>query len=148
VKGAYRLAQSRTLTMSLQRLHLNGETGGHCMSNKPHLLRWRYKTRPNALGREYEVLVSYKIGSSPDVFVIAPDLFSLTDERIPHLFYTTKDQEFRSAACLCLYMRKYGEWHAQKLIAATIVPWVDLWLLYFEYWLTTGNWEGGGEHPS
>jgi hypothetical protein len=29
-------------------------------------------------------------------------------------------------------------------IAATIVPWLSLWLYYYEVWLATGAWEGGG----
>ncbi len=133
--------------MSVQRLHLANQTDGKCISCSPHILRWRYTTRPSALGREYDVLVSYKLGHSPQVFVIDPDLFSLTNDEIPHLYYDTRDPEFQAAACLCLYRKKYGEWHEEKLIAATVVPWVDLWLLYFEYWLATGDWEGGGEHP-
>jgi hypothetical protein len=32
-------------------------------------------------------------------------------------------------------------------IADTIVPWAALWLVFYEYWLATGLWLGGGEHP-
>jgi hypothetical protein len=30
----------------------------------------------------------------------------------------------------------------------TIVPWVYLWLAYFEEWLWSDDWKGGGEHPA
>jgi len=30
----------------------------------------------------------------------------------------------------------------------TIVPWACLWLYYYEVWHTTGEWLGGGLHPS
>jgi hypothetical protein len=33
------------------------------------------------------------------------------------------------------------------MIANTIVPWSVLWLFYFEDWLCTGEWSGGGVHP-
>jgi hypothetical protein len=33
------------------------------------------------------------------------------------------------------------------LIDQTFVPWTALWLFYFEDWLTTNEWRGGGEHP-
>ena len=33
-------------------------------------------------------------------------------------------------------------------IADTIVPWACEWLLHYEIWLATGEWHGGGEHPS
>ncbi len=29
----------------------------------------------------------------------------------------------------------------------TIVPWTALWLFYFEEWLESNEWKGGGEHP-
>jgi hypothetical protein len=40
-----------------------------------------------------------------------------------------------------------GEWTNRKLIATTIIPWLMLWLLYYELWHATGIWQGGGvEH--
>ncbi len=30
------------------------------------------------------------------------------------------------------------------LVAYTIVPWLMEWLVYYEVWLITGQWEGGG----
>jgi hypothetical protein len=32
-------------------------------------------------------------------------------------------------------------------IDQTIVPWAALWLFYFEEWLSSDQWKGGGEHP-
>ncbi len=32
-------------------------------------------------------------------------------------------------------------------LADTILPWASLWLFYYEVWLATGEWVGGGEHP-
>ena len=32
-------------------------------------------------------------------------------------------------------------------IDQTIVPWTALWLFYFEEWLFSDEWKGGGEHP-
>ena len=33
-------------------------------------------------------------------------------------------------------------------ISETIVPWTFLWLWYFEEWLASDVWKGGGVHPS
>jgi hypothetical protein len=33
------------------------------------------------------------------------------------------------------------------LLDRTIVPWAVLWLYFFEEWLRSGEWLGGGEHP-
>lgn len=131
----------------MQRLHLAAQTKGGCISQVPSQIRWYYTTCPSPLGREYEVLIDYKLGGSPSVYVVTPCLRLLTSEKIPHLYEGRFDHEFKDAVCLCLYMSKYGEWSSMKLLTDTIVPWVDLWLLYFEYWLATGEWEGGGEHP-
>jgi hypothetical protein len=32
-------------------------------------------------------------------------------------------------------------------IDLTIVPWAMLWLFYFEEWLSSSDWKGGGVHP-
>jgi hypothetical protein len=32
------------------------------------------------------------------------------------------------------------------LIATTIVPWLALWLFYYEIWRITGKWLGKGAH--
>jgi len=32
-------------------------------------------------------------------------------------------------------------------LADTILPWASLWFFYYEIWLATGEWVGGGEHP-
>lgn len=29
----------------------------------------------------------------------------------------------------------------------TVVPWTLLWLFYFEEWLESNDWKGGGVHP-
>ncbi|AIQ89412.1 protein of unassigned function [Methylobacterium oryzae CBMB20] len=34
------------------------------------------------------------------------------------------------------------------LLGRTIVPWAILWLWFFEDWLATGEWRGGGVHVS
>ena len=33
-----------------------------------------------------------------------------------------------------------------KLISNTIIPWTIEWLYFYELWLATGEWLGGGEH--
>jgi hypothetical protein len=40
------------------------------------------------------------------------------------------------------------EWRNWMRIDQTIVPWTALWLFYFEDWLVSDLWKGGGEHPA
>ncbi|MDZ4097457.1 MAG: hypothetical protein U1E13_02030, partial [Methylophilaceae bacterium] len=77
----------------------------------------------------------------PNVYVLSPNILELAQGRfIPHI-YSTKPLR------LCLHSVRNSEWSSEKLIADTIVPWCYLWLTYFEHWLATDNWLGGGEHP-
>ena len=47
---------------------------------------------------------------------------------------------------ICLYRYAF-EFSRYKLLANTVIPWIVEWLFYYEIWLTTGEWLGGGEHP-
>lgn len=48
---------------------------------------------------------------------------------------------------LCLYLPGTGQWDASKRLNLTIIPWTHLWLIYFEEWLVSDDWKGGGKHP-
>jgi len=104
------------------------------------VLRWRVEVRPTPLSRSYVVRIEYKLGDSPDVFVEDPDIQLLAQDReIPHVY--------RNPLRLCLYRPGLGQWQASDRIDQTIVPWIFIWLYYFEDWLAFGDWKGGGMHP-
>jgi hypothetical protein len=48
---------------------------------------------------------------------------------------------------LCLTLPKAREWTGAMRIDQTFVPWATTWLYYFEEWLVSDEWKGGGEHP-
>jgi hypothetical protein len=60
--------------------------------------------------------------------------------RLPHVYEQAPTR-------LCLFLPGSGEWGAWMRLDQTIVPWTALWLLYFEEWLYSGEWAGGGLHP-
>lgn len=77
----------------------------------------------------------------PKVYVTSPNLLELANGRkIPHL-YSQKKQK------LCLFLPQVREWHSAKILSRTVVPWIYLWLFYFEEWLFSDEWKGGGIHP-
>ena len=41
-----------------------------------------------------------------------------------------------------------NDWRPDMKIAVTIIPWLSLWLFYYEVWRATGTWYGGGTHPT
>lgn len=103
---------------------------------------WEFEARPTPLSRTYTIQILYRQGGgAPDVLIAAPDLGPLTGgRRLPHVYSQRPPR-------LCLYVPGSGEWHPAKRIAETFVPWATLWLFYFEDWLLTDEWAGGGEHP-
>ena len=75
------------------------------------------------------------------VIVRAPDLNVLAGGKdLPHVY----EQE---PPRLCLFLPWTGEWNPQRTLVETMLPWSVLWLYYFEVWLRSGEWTGGGMHP-
>lgn len=105
-------------------------------------LVWTWHAAPSTLSRIYTLRVVFKEGGHPKVFVDQPDLVALAESRkIPHVYSESPVQ-------LCLYLPASDEWHGGLLIANTIVPWAALWLYFFEEWLVSDEWKGGGVHPA
>lgn len=104
-------------------------------------LTWDFEARPGVLYRSYRLRIRFKSNGSPNVTVLSPNLNELAPgKKLPHV-YATKPVR------LCLCFPSSDEWTTDKSIAETIVPWAYLWLMYFEHWLATEEWQGGGIHP-
>ncbi|SDA99870.1 hypothetical protein SAMN02927914_06761 [Mesorhizobium qingshengii] len=72
--------------------------------------------------------------------VLEPDIQLLAGERkLPHVY--------RDPLRLCLHLPKAHEWVGSMRLDQTFVPWIATWLFYFEEWLVSDEWKGGGEHP-
>jgi hypothetical protein len=105
------------------------------------ILTWTMGIRPTPLSGLYRVDIQLGQGSTPKIWVLEPCLADLaTDRRLPHVYE-------QRPAHLCLYRPAYGEWATSTPLYRTVVPWTSLWLFYFEDWLLTDEWKGGGEHP-
>lgn len=108
---------------------------------KNGILVWVFDVKPTLLSRTYQLRIHFKKLGSPDVLVLNPNLNELAGERhLPHVYSSNPVK-------LCLHFPRHGEWAIDKSIADTIVPWAYLWLNYFEHWLATNEWQGGGKHP-
>jgi hypothetical protein len=130
-----------TAAEQLKFLEANGNYNGAGYARAGRL-RWTFETRPSVLGRSYQARIDYWQGRIPKVFVDSPDLLALVDGRkLPHV-YGSRPVE------LCLYYPRHYEWKPWMRLDETIVPWTILWLYYFEIWLDTGEWKGGGRHPT
>lgn len=58
---------------------------------------------------------------------------------LPHIYHNPDR--------LCLYLPGTVQWDASKRLDLTIIPWTHLWLIYFEEWIVSDDWKGGGKHP-
>jgi len=106
----------------------------------PRRLEWRFRARPTPLSRSYQITLVLERDGTPDVRVVDPDLRLLAGGRdLPHIYHDPER--------LCLYLPGAGQWDASKRLDLTIIPWTHLWLIYFEEWLASDDWKGGGKHP-
>jgi len=137
-----RLARGQRITVAQQLMGLRHACpDGHGGIIHIDELQWNYETQPTPISRAYQIQIRYRLEESPKIFVISPNLLDLAGRReIPHLYDQAQQK-------LCLYLPSTGEWSATKWLVDTIIPWVNLWLYYFEDWLQTNEWHGGGEHP-
>lgn len=96
--------------------------------------------RPTSRSNNYNFILEYTFNKSPKVRIVSPNLVRNTQgEKIPHMY---------GQRHLCLYQPKYKEFKNTDFLSDTIIPWITLWLYYYEKWHITGKWLGGGEHPN
>lgn len=136
-----RVGSRKPLTVAQQFINLRGNPicrgEGTLHASR---LTWRYSACPSPLSRDYRVRIEFRQGGRPEIFVDAPDLQALAEgRRIPHLYQ-------QHPARLCLYLPRRYEWESWMRLDETVVPWAALWLFYFEEWLVSDDWKGGGVH--
>lgn len=110
------------------------------MSNRNELI-WEGYLCPTPLSKRYHVLVYYQVNRRPKVIVCGDELEKLDAKDFPHHFHIDTNKK---AVQICLHLAH--EFNSQKLLADTIIPWTIEWLYYYELWLATGEWHGGGKH--
>jgi hypothetical protein len=96
--------------------------------------------RPTLRSVTYRVRLDYRVGQPPEITVLSPELKAREEGgRLPHVYPGNK---------LCLFLPNAGEWTADMSLPHTIMPWISEWLFYYELWLVTGEWMGGGVEPT
>jgi hypothetical protein len=94
--------------------------------------------QPSPISDRYTVGLEYKVPTRPRVQVLRPDLrLAPGRTKLPHVFEGNE---------LCLHLRT--DWRPDQRISEFIVPWISFWLFFYEVWLATSEWFGGGHEPS
>jgi len=104
---------------------------------------WSACVKPTSLSNVYNVVIKYSLRGSPEVWVKGDNLEKIDAIDFPHIYETDKE---RNMVRICLYLPGQ-DWDKSKYISSTIVPWTVEWLYFYEVWLATGKWCGGGIHP-
>lgn len=139
-----RYPKAKKITLAQQMFALQADyPDGKCGIEKHKKLVWGGKVRPTPISQEYPVLMTWEQGRSPRVWVVGDNLQKMDDPEFPHKFHINEEKRM---VRLCLY--RYQEFNSSKLLSRTIIPWTVEWLYFYEIWLATGEWCGGGEHPA
>jgi hypothetical protein len=108
---------------------------------KCNRLYWWTSIRPSPLSRAYKIRIVFQPCHSLEICVLSPPLKSLVNaRRIPHLYDQKKEK-------LCLYLPGTRELDFTLPLSQQLLPWAALWFFYFEEWLESNEWKGGGAHP-
>jgi len=141
-----RSSSKKPLNLRAQKLLLDQCFPEAACTIKGRTLIWEGKIRPSVVSCFYQIRIIYTLGEPPDVFVLSPDLQTVSDatkpgRRPPHIYGTNPLK-------LCLYLPGTSQWNSGNPLVTKIVPWTIMWLSFFEDWVFTDVWSGGGTHPN
>ncbi len=109
------------------------------------LLRATGWVTPSPLTQPYRIELKYRLDDDPKVWVREPRIVPerAANDPVPHVYDRTTEPR------PCLFYPNEREWRSDKLLAMTVVPWLLVWLSFYEVWLATGRWMGEGvDHGS
>lgn len=101
---------------------------------------WSLQVQPLPLSDTYTIKIVYSQSDAwPKTYITNPKPLKFAEgaTKLPHCYDTKKQR-------LCLFYPKYKEWNDSMQIATTIVHWAIMWIVYYESWVITGEWKGGG----
>jgi hypothetical protein len=104
--------------------------------NKFRLI-WRQTVKSSPLGGRYLIEVRWLGVGKAHVLVVSPRISHPEGKRIPHTY-----PDIDGLVCMCLHLSE--EWSGRQSIASTVIYWAIEWLYYYELWVATGEWHGGG----
>lgn len=145
--GNKRYQKNKPITIPIQKYIIK--------SKFKYIIEKEYKNRgiklllnlqPTEESKCYKVLLEYKnLQRKPQLYLDISDLKIKNKADIPHK-YGINEVNGKEYVNMCLYYGK--EWSYTMKISETIIPWAAEWIYFFEIWLITGKWCGGGKHPT
>lgn len=101
---------------------------------------------------KYFLRIFIASNSPPKVYIISPKISKKNGESPPHIYeldstWNSNDQCY-DALRLCLYYPGNKEFVYGDSLMSTVISWAIKWTEFYELWLLTGEWFGGGIHPN
>jgi hypothetical protein len=132
--GHSKYPKQKPLTPAEQAYFLKRAFPGFRILSVRNHLRCVGALQPTATSDTYTVEILYEVPTRPRVRVLKPELrLAPGKNKLPHVFREND---------LCLHISE--DWRADLRISEFIVPWISFWLYFYEFWLLTGEWLGGG----
>ena len=129
----------KDIPIHIQRVALKAKIPGCDLHLDKNYLWARGEIKPTPRSCWYSYEIKYVYRENIKIFIKNPEIKTeLNGSKAEHLY---RD------GSLCLFFPKANEFDSKKLIVNYIIPWVSLWLFFYEVWLVTGKWLGGGIHP-
>ncbi len=126
----------RTISIREQGVWIRSRYPGFHYKIVGGLLLSRGELQPAPVSRVYAVEVRYRIGKWPKALVPDGQLQPLVPGgRIPHSYGPAEP---------CLFYPSAQSWRSDMRLADTFIPWLCIWLAFYEMWRATGRWYGGG----
>lgn len=131
------------ITFAKQAMHLRHAYPENCCTIHKECLIWKGGIRPTPLSRIYKIRIECRgYYRRPKVILYGDTIDGIEKADFPHHFDIDRK---KPEVVLCLHM--LHEFDYSLLLADTIIPWTQEWLYYYEIWLATGEWCGGGHTP-
>ncbi len=130
---------NKKLTLPKQGALLKAKYPESIMWIKHNRLIWQGEIRPTSISRLYKIRITCERINNPKVILYGEHIEGIEKVDFPHIYRKDlKKQEVQ----LCLNMPY--EFNYSMRIIDTVIPWTQEWLFFYEIWLVTGEWRGGG----
>lgn len=97
---------------------------------------------------KYKIRIDYYKKGFPNVYVVNPEI-DMSESLEIHTFGNYYHGAYKKELPkLCLTHLETDKWDSSILLTESYIPWAIEWTEFYELWLLTGKWYGGGVHPT
>lgn len=94
----------------------------------------------------YTILLDHKLSYYPRIYIVTPTI-DMTQSAKIHTYGTYYHSVYkRELPRICVTLPSAKEWNSSMSFEETFLPWTIEWTEFYELWLLTGEWYGGGVH--